>query len=1297
MEEEEGKEDILLNIDVLLGAMLTHAVHAGIDDAGNDDDDNPDDISKMFVESLQIPITTQRTSQFKSATINVRGVGKDKISMEDIVISNKLDYCSFTEAHLYKPSEIPVIKGYTCWFNIREPKKGGGIIVYAKSTLHALKLQTPKLAGTAKTEQLWLRVQYNKENIFRIGTVYWWDELKGEDNDSFLEEIENQISEADNANEQTYITGDFNCHMAKLFIPITGILDNWNENGQNLYNFIKGAGLEVLNLTCNKGSPWTRTIKYGQTTQKSILDLVLYKGFETRHQLQIDENKIFWPNSDHHLVTWQRSQMSKQDIMSTPKIPKWLVEHKDNDWENFTRELEHTTSEMKEEFNNLSVNEKFESLITRLNDIGETFIKKSNPKEGKITYSKQTPEMVTLLKKRSTARHQIRHHKRTGEYDMVKPKLVEIFETSEQIKKLQDEEFRTSRIELCNKIADKEGKKIELFKYVTRFERQKSQPLGLRKKDGTYASNKEEIDELLDDMWVNRIFKKRKWDSTPEQRKVIANNSEKELKWVAEYLDKEITEEEVDMAIEHIKKNTSHGVSKIPPEFLKNTGKAFRESIRDWMNEAYETGVLPEINEILDIMLLHKKGPTDLLDNYRTLAMGCNLCKLLAKIIGWRIEIVAEYLDILREMQAGFRYGRRVQDNLIILDTLFHLVRRSDAKKAKLIIALMDISKAYDRVDRDILWEKLTTYGYTPKLITFLQASYKNASGIIRFQNMESTLKQLYMGLKQGCVLSPILFAIYIADLTRILEESNLGPLILDQKMPAVFYADDKILIAQEDEFQDLLNIVGEYAHKNKIEFSAKKSMVIPLYRDPDPTKEWDMGYIYGDDGKQERIILKETDHGKYLGVTVKRRKNCYKLHLKQAVNKAKKLVWPITKLLKGLGRANKVAHDLYYIYAIGRITYGLDMAEIDQETINAINVAQNKIARVALGAAKWTKTTILRGELGFSPIEDTIAKQKLGLLPYWYSLPEKSWAGKAFRQQEKWFAVDKNEYDWKNKPQKYWLMGVLKIANELNIDPPLLEWKSEGKKAVWQHTVAEFNKRKHLQVDSKDYMKHYRDKGYPKVDDEMYKFDDTYYWWRMKTGILPQMYDDRFDFWTNPNITQVEREETIKNRICDLCGQKDNIEHALWICQDIKREKEKGNITFIPEEEERRLLEHLPFIKDLEKITVHEIFLINSYLLDREHTISFKKQIGKWIHDTLRVRKKLRDKKLKEDEPAVAPEKEKVKEEEKKEKEEKEEEENKKVEADRLQPKKDGGKIPKALEKKAPERRMTTRSMTKK
>jgi hypothetical protein len=329
--------------------------------------------------------------------------------------------------------------------------------------------------------------------------------------------------------------------------------------------------------------------------------------------------------------------------------------------------------------------------------------------------------------------------------------------------------------------------------------------------------------------------------------------------------------------------------------------------------------------------------------------------------------------------------------------------------------------------------------------------------------------------------------------------------------------------------------------------------------------------------------------------------------------------------MLKGIGRKVQVAYKIWEIYCVRRIIYGLDIAEINKGTLEALDIVQNRVARLAMDATIWTKSLILQGETGFQPFLYRVAKEKLNLLTYLQSLEDERWAKKALNQQMIWLKKDKLDEKWATKKTPdYWLQGVILMARELEIPENLYlddSTKTGNAIAIRKALIKEFNDRKTANVDLRDYLKYYRDQLYPKLNKSIYKWDDSYFWWQMKTGVLAEKFDDRFDF--KSGLKQNERDILIRERTCPLCDSLDSIEHALWTCKAIKAEAKKENI-FIQDLDVVRLLKDLPFIKDLDTVSIHEAFLLNLWLLNMDQPDQLKKDVGAWIRKTLAIRQRL-------------------------------------------------------------------------
>ena len=177
------------------------------------------------------------------------------------------------------------------------------------------------------------------------------------------------------------------------------------------------------------------------------------------------------------------------------------------------------------------------------------------------------------------------------------------------------------------------------------------------------------------------------------------------------------------------------------------------------MNECLQTGIVPQEWKDAEVVPLHKSSPKDDLDNYRGVSLLSHLGKIMERIILSRIlKFVGRMPGCIPEEQFGFMPGRGTADAIMIS----RLVSASAEKtRQPLFKAYIDLQKAYDTVSREVLEEVLKRRGLPGKIIGLVMAFHANALATVRHKGTRGGTFKLLVGLKQGSVLSPILFNIF--------------------------------------------------------------------------------------------------------------------------------------------------------------------------------------------------------------------------------------------------------------------------------------------------------------------------------------------------------------------------------------------------------------------------------------------------------------------------------------------------------------------------------------------------------
>ena len=214
-------------------------------------------------------------------------------------------------------------------------------------------------------------------------------------------------------------------------------------------------------------------------------------------------------------------------------------------------------------------------------------------------------------------------------------------------------------------------------------------------------------------------------------------------------------------------------IEDFPIEIIKyaNDNKDILQFILDSFNEILNDTIngspLPDSLQKSLIIFLHKKKDKTDPSNYRTLTLNGAIYKLFMRMLVIRILEYCENNSILPEAQHGFRTNRNCNQANYILNT----IRNSCLKFGiDLYACYIDLKKAYDTVDRELLWKILKYIGLAPNLIAVIKALYDNSFSAIRLNGEISEFFSTSTGLKQGCPLAPLLFIIFFSIVNEHVE-----------------------------------------------------------------------------------------------------------------------------------------------------------------------------------------------------------------------------------------------------------------------------------------------------------------------------------------------------------------------------------------------------------------------------------------------------------------------------------------------------------------------------------------------
>ena len=288
-------------------------------------------------------------------------------------------------------------------------------------------------------------------------------------------------------------------------------------------------------------------------------------------------------------------------------------------------------------------------------------------------------------------------------------------------------------------------------------------------------------------------------------------------------LDYEITMEELEKAKGILKPGKATGADGVSNEMVLEALKQFPQTFRKVLNSLLSQGA-GVVNWLASLLVpIHKKGPTDDPDNYRGIALISCLAKFFYAILNNRLLAYCLEKKILSVEQLGFLGGNRTSDAHIIL---YNLINKYCHKRgAKIYGCFVDFSKAFDSIPRDRLFGKLLENGVTGKFYDLIKYIYEGDQVCIKLDNAITPAIKTVMGVRQGCVLSPLLFNIYMSDFPRSLSQDIGVSLTDDYRINCILWADDIILFSESEEgLNKLLGQLNAYSDLNQLKINTDKT-----------------------------------------------------------------------------------------------------------------------------------------------------------------------------------------------------------------------------------------------------------------------------------------------------------------------------------------------------------------------------------------------------------------------------------------------------------------------------------------
>ena len=262
------------------------------------------------------------------------------------------------------------------------------------------------------------------------------------------------------------------------------------------------------------------------------------------------------------------------------------------------------------------------------------------------------------------------------------------------------------------------------------------------------------------------------------------------------------------------------GLDKISGRILKVAANSIAPSLTHIFNHGLISNCFPDEWKMARLVPIHKKGPRDLIENYRPISILPAISKIMERIL---YEQIYQYLSensLLTEHQYGFRKMHSTVSAL--LDSTNSWYVNMDRKMFNLVV-LLDLKKAFDTIDHSILLSKLELYGITGNALSMIRSYLSGRNQKCQLSDKMSSVRRIKCGIPQGSILGPLLFLIYINDFPQCLNHAT-----------ARLFADDTNLTVAGISIQEIesnmnrdLAYVNEWLLANKLSLNVVKTEFI--------------------------------------------------------------------------------------------------------------------------------------------------------------------------------------------------------------------------------------------------------------------------------------------------------------------------------------------------------------------------------------------------------------------------------------------------------------------------------------
>ena len=409
---------------------------------------------------------------------------------------------------------------------------------------------------------------------------------------------------------------------------------------------------------------------------------------------------------------------------------------------------------------------------------------------------------------------------------------------------------------------------------------------------------------------------------------------------------------------------------------IKCGGEETVDFLLKLFNKIFDCGIYPSEWSKAIVVPIFKKGDANVPDNYRGISLINIACKCYTSILNKRLYSWMEEEGLIVENQAGFRKAYSTTDQIF---NLYSVIQKSMSRKGqKLYVAFIDFRKAFDSVSHKKLLQVAFNEGIRGKFFCALQVMYESLVSCVRVNNELSDVFDCPIGVRQGCVMSPTLFSLFINQLANHINETGVHGVQLLPNMIELFlllFADDVALISTSPRgLQAQLNSLKECCDRLKLTVNQSKTKIMVFRKG---------GFL----GAKERWYLEDRELEVvnsycYLGFNFTT-KLSFDIGTSHLVAKGKKAVFLISRIFQNCREMSP--STFFKIFDSKVLPILLYSSEVwGHQRLDSIERVHMLACKLFLGVPIKTPNKMIYSELGRYPL---YINSNIRCIKYWFKI----------------------------------------------------------------------------------------------------------------------------------------------------------------------------------------------------------------------------------------------------------------------------------------------------------------------